>query len=166
MLFSTLSVWTMLHGVVLGGLALMGLAAALFALYALRAEPSPVLGRLTQLVAATLWVTVLVGTYVTFPPYRATPPEGEAELAPYPRSLLLADPDTAWLHGFAMESKEHLPWIAAMLATAAAFVASRRAIVGNARLRGMTAALLAICFLLASAAGFLGILVNKVAPLS
>ena len=38
MLFSDRSLWTMAHGIVLGGGALMGLAAALFALCA--AEPS------------------------------------------------------------------------------------------------------------------------------
>lgn len=165
MLFSEMSLWTMLHGVVLGGLALMGLAAALFALYGLRAEASPALARLTQAVAAVVWVAVIVGTYVIFPPYRATPPEGLTELAAFPRSLLLADPGTSWLHAFAMESKEHLPWIAAMLATAAAFVASRRAVTAEPRLRSVTAALLLISFLLVSAAGVLGTFVNKVAPL-
>lgn len=165
MLFTELSLWTMLHGVVLGGLALMGLAAALFALYGLRAEGSPALARLTQAVAAVIWVTTIVGTYVIFPPYRVTPPEGATELAAYPRSLLLADPGTAWLHAFAMESKEHMPWIAAMLATAAAFVISRRSGTADPRLRRMTAALLALSFLLVSAAGVLGTFVNKVAPL-
>jgi len=36
MLFSERSVWTMIHGVGLGGAGLMGLAAALFYLYAAR----------------------------------------------------------------------------------------------------------------------------------
>src|SRR5687767_10263844 len=36
-LFSDRSIWTMAHGIVLGGAALMGLAAALFALCAMRA---------------------------------------------------------------------------------------------------------------------------------
>jgi len=36
MLFSDRSIWTMVHGIVLGGAALMGLAAALFSLYAVR----------------------------------------------------------------------------------------------------------------------------------
>lgn len=86
-------------------------------------------------------------------------------MAAYPRSFLLADPGTAWLHGFAMESKEHLPWIAAMLATAVAFVASRRAVARDGRLRAMPATLLAICFVLVAAAGILGTFVNKAAPL-
>src|SRR5690606_5318413 len=75
--------------------------------------------------AALLWLAVLGGTYLVFPPYRATPPAGLTDLAAYPRSLLLGSPATAWLHAFAMEVKEHVPWIAAMLATAAAFVGAR-----------------------------------------
>jgi hypothetical protein len=108
-----------------------------------------------------------VGTYVTFPPYRATPPEGLADLSRYPRSLIQSSPDSAWLHSFAMELKEHVPWIAAMLATAAAFVARRyrwRLLVDR-HLNAMTAALLVICFVLVSFAAILGVFVNKVAPL-
>jgi hypothetical protein len=52
-----------------------------------------------------LWITVLVGTYVIFPPYRATPPAGLADLSAFPRALLHANPDTVWLHAFAMEIK-------------------------------------------------------------
>jgi hypothetical protein len=43
----------------------------------------------------------------------------------FPRALVLATPSPAWLHSFAMESKEHMPWIASMLTTAVAFVAVR-----------------------------------------
>jgi len=75
--------------------------------------------------AGLLWITVLVGTYLVFPPYRVAPPEGATDLTAYPRSMVLADPSTAWLHSFGMEIKEHVPWIAAMLATAAAFVVVR-----------------------------------------
>ncbi len=177
MLFSDRSIWTMVHGIVFGGGALMALGAVLFAMIALMhpVEGSDVVGdtrsgavaALTVVVAAVLWVTVFTGTYVVFPPYRATPPEGVADLVQYPRSLLLAGPGTAWLHAFAMESKEHMPWIAAMMATAAAFVAVRyrSALLLDARLRRMAMTLLALCFALASFAGLMGILVNKVAPL-
>ena len=36
MLFTARSIWTMMHGILLGGAALMGLSAALFYLYAVR----------------------------------------------------------------------------------------------------------------------------------
>jgi F0F1-type ATP synthase membrane subunit c/vacuolar-type H+-ATPase subunit K len=66
-----------------------------------------------------------------------------------------------------MEIKEHVPWIAAMLATAVAFVAARyrSAVLTDGSLRRPTMTLLAICFVLASVVGLLGIFINKVAPL-
>lgn len=175
-LFSDRSVWTMIHGIVLGGGALMALAAALFSLRATRAvEPSNAaaqvqvryLAWLVVFAAAALWLTVLIGTYVNFPPYRATPPEGLTDLSQFPRARLLSNPETAWLHALAMEIKEHVPWIAAMLATAVAFAATRyrSKLLTDMRLNGMATTLLAICFVLASIVGVLGIFINKVAPL-
>jgi len=176
LLFSERSIWTMIHGMALGGGALLGLFGALFSVRAMATadgagtsaeRPSRYLAWLTVLVAILLWLTVLAGTYITFPPYRATPPEGLADLSQYPRSLIQSNPGTVWLHSFAMEIKEHVPWITAMLATAVAFVAVRyRArLLSDAPLRNMTTALLAICFLLVSFAAVLGVLINKVAPL-
>jgi hypothetical protein len=107
MLFTDRSIWTMVHGMVLGGAALMGLSAALFYLYAARTSDGPnvpapnasrALAALTVLTAMMLWLTVLAGTYVVFPPYRATPPAGVIDLRQFPRSLIQANPDTAWLH--------------------------------------------------------------------
>ena len=132
MLFSERSIWTMVHGIGLGGGALIGLAAALFYLYAARSSDgaaappgSGALAAATVLSAVLLWLTVIVGTYVIFPPYRVTPPAGVTDLSAFPRALVLASPSTAWLHAFAMESKEHMPWIASMLTTAVAFVTVR-----------------------------------------
>jgi hypothetical protein len=176
LLFSSRSVWTMVHGIVLGGGALMALAAALFGLVAMRtpsaAEPAAepqarYLAWLLVLIAVLLWLTVLLGTYVTFPPYRATPPEGLADLTQYPRSLILANDGTAWLHSFAMEIKEHVPWIAAMLATGVAFVGLRyrSQLLSDPQLRRMATTLLATCFVLVAAVSLLGVFINKVAPL-
>jgi hypothetical protein len=174
-LFSARSLWTMWHGIVLSGGALMGLGLALFGLMAMRPAAGERVpnrhGRAMSIVltatTVALWLAVLVGTYVVFPQYRATPPADAASLAAYPRAMLLAGPDTAWLHAYAMEIKEHMPWIAAMLTTAAAFVATRYRLtmLGDARLRRMTLALVSIAFVLSSFIGILGIFVNKVAPL-
>ncbi len=175
-LFSDRSVWTMIHGIVLGGGALMALAAALFALRAMRATDAPhgaaqqqsrYLAWLVVFAAVALWLTVFIGMLVSFPAYRATPPEGLTDLSQYPRSLLQSNAGTQWLHAFAMEIKEHVPWIAAMLATAVAFVAarSRSKLLTDLRLNRMATTLLAICFALASIVGVLGIFINKVAPL-
>ena len=174
MLFTDRSIWTMVHGIGLGGGALMGLAAALFYLYAARSSEDSVappgsgaFAAATALSAAMLWLTVIVGTYIVFPPYRVTPPVGVTDLGEFPRALLLASPSTAWLHTFAMESKEHMPWIASMLTTAVAFVAVRyrSRVLQNASLRSLSMALLAISFALVAFVSLMGVFVNKVAPL-
>jgi hypothetical protein len=154
---------------------MMGLAAALFYLYAARTPAgsgnSPTASRafagVMVLTAATLWLTVLVGTYIIFPPYRATPPAGLTELGQFPRALVMANPGTAWLHTFAMESKEHMPWIASMLATAVAFVSVRyrSRVLHDESLRNMAIGLLAISFALVAFVSLMGVFVNKVAPL-
>ena len=174
-LFSNRSLWTMFHGIALSGGALAGLAIALFSLTAMRPTTPPgveerqprALAALLTGTAVALWLAVLVGTYIVFPLYRAAPPPDAVSLQAYPRALLLADPDTAWLHAFAMESKEHMPWIAAMLVTAAAFVGVhyRSTVLSDAPLRRMLIVLVAVSFVLTSFVGLLGILVNKVAPL-
>ena len=116
--------------------------------------------------AVGLWLTVLLGTYFVFPPYRATPPEGTTDLAAYPRALINSDPGTAWLHGFAMEIKEHVPWIAAMVATAAAFLTRRHraTVLADPGLRHVTGTLLTIALVLVASVALLGVFVNKVAP--
>jgi hypothetical protein len=175
MLFSERSLWTMVHGVGLGGGAMLALAAALFAFYLVRPragatgrlDASGPLAALTGFTAVMLWLTTLVGTYVVFPPYRADPPEGTTDLSAYPRSLVLAEPSTVWLHAFAMESKEHLPFIASILATAVAFVAwrYRRQLFEDRALHRIGAALLVICFGIVAYVSILGVFINKVAPL-
>ena len=166
----------MIHGIVLGGGTLIALSVAIFSLRAMRAadtsgpivrDQSRYLAGVLLFATAALWLTVLVGTYVSFPAYRATPPEGLTDLGRYPRSLLQSDPRTVWLHALAMEIKEHVPWIAAILATAVAFVAVRyrSRLLTDMRLNRMATAVVGICLALASISGLLGILINKVAPL-
>lgn len=175
MLFSERSIWTMVHGIGLGGAALVGLAAALFYLYAARPAPlstgdetgSRAFAAVTVFTAVMLWLTVIIGTYIIFPPYRATPPPGTTDLSEFPRAMILASPGTAWLHAFAMETKEHMPWIASMLTTAVAFVAVRyrRTALTNPPMRRMAFTLLAVSFAVVTFVSLLGVFVNKVAPL-
>jgi hypothetical protein len=175
MLFSDRSVWTMIHGIGLSGAALAGLFAALFCLQVMAAgrdhdttrTQARGLSGLLVFTAVALWASVLVGTFVIFPEYRLLPPAGTVDLGPFPRALLLGNPDTAWLHAFAMEVKEHMPWIAAMLATAAAFVGTRyrSQLLADVSLRRATTTMLLVCFAIVGLVGLLGTLVNKVAPL-
>lgn len=175
-LFTERSLWTMLHGIVLSGAALMALAAAIFSLrtlYAGKASEtvtdiqSRYIMALTVFMAAMLWLTVIIGTYVTFPPYRAVPPDGLTDLSMYPKALLQANPATGWLHSFAMETKEHVPWIASILATAVAYISMRyrSLMISDPQINKLSTWLLGICLLLVSYAALLGVFVNKVAPL-
>ena len=176
MLFTDRSIWTMIHGIVLGGAALMALAAALFSLRTMQAATASDLvaqnqarhlAQLMVFTASVLWLAVLVGTYINFPPYRATPPEGLTDLSQFPRALIRSSPGTEWLHSFAMEIKEHVPWIAAILATAVAAVSVRyrSRLLSDRQLNGMATTLVVICLLLVSFAAILGVFINKVAPL-
>jgi hypothetical protein len=176
-LFSELSIWTMVHGMALGGGAMGALFGALLLLVYGRSgaqtgpgggpiAPAPLVGLFSVASATLLWITVLVGTYIVFPPYRAAPPEGTTDLGQYPRSMLLAEPETAWLHSFGMEIKEHVPWIAAMLATAVAFVTVRYGghLARDPSARRTVIGWLAISLALVGAVALLGVFVNKVAP--
>lgn len=167
----------MLHGIVLGGGALVTLFTALFVLYAMRPSragagsaeasgPSRPLILLLVGAAALLWMTVLGGTYIVFPIYRAPPPEGVTALAAYPRAFVLSDPGTAWLHSLGMEIKEHVPWMVAMIVTGVAYVAARarERLWGDRELHGTVTVLVAVCLALVSIASLLGVFVNKVAP--
>jgi hypothetical protein len=174
-LFTSDSILTMVHGIVLGGGALMTLFASLFTLQVLTSSSEPVVLparsiRLLQLfllaTAVLLWLAVIGGTYLVFPPYRATPPEGITDLSQYPRSLITSNPQTAWLHSFGMEIKEHMPWIAAILGTAVASIGIRRGneLLVNRDLKRMVTVMLAIAFVLVAAVAVLGVFLNKVAP--
>lgn len=124
------------------------------------------MANLNLTIAVLLWLTVLGGTYIVFPPYRVAPPEGVMELSQYPRYFLLDNPNTAWLHAFGMEAKEHVPWIAAMLSTATAVVSFRHrsGLLSKPRIRRIVTTLTAITFVLVSYVAILGVFVNKVAP--
>jgi hypothetical protein len=147
----------------------------LFYLYAARPVPDPTgnetgsraFAMVTVFSAVMLWLTVIIGTYIIFPPYRATPPPGTTDLSQFPRALVLANPSTAWLHAFAMEIKEHMPWIASMLTTAVAFIAVRypATVLRDRPLRKIVLTMLTLAFVLVAGISLLGVFVNKVAPL-
>jgi hypothetical protein len=174
-LFSDRSLLTMLHGIVLGGAVMLVLPAAMYAASSLDAAgqaPSDagrharLLARLSAIAAVCIWLSVLVGTYVIFPAYRVVPPDG-ADLSQYPKALIQSVPETVWLHGFAMEVKEHMPWIAAMIMTAVAFITRRypMQLTQDAQARHAVIGLMAVVFGLVGFIAILGIFVNKVAPL-
>ncbi len=172
---TTVELWAVVHGMVLGSVFLLGFSAGALALWRLRPEWLTPLGIRTRserlptygwIMAASLWLTVIVGTYAVYPSYRAAPPEGVQDLSEYPRSFLLSEPGLAAWHTFGMEWKEHIGWIAPMLATAVAGIATayRGQLAQEDALRRYLLVLTLLTFFAAGVAGLLGALINKAAP--
>jgi hypothetical protein len=167
--------WTALHGMVLGALFLLAFAGGFAGLYSLRPEWVTVAGmneRLRRLdigtwvMAVVSWLTVITGTYIVYPWYRATPPEG-ADLLDYPRYFLLDNAHLAAWHTFGMEWKEHVAWFSPILATAVAFVVWRYGdkIAQNPKLRNALLILFVLAFTAAGIAGLFGAFITKAAPI-
>lgn len=168
-------VWTVLHGMAWGGLFLLSFAGGMTGLWLLRyrwvdrAGVRVLARRLTAgiwIMALAAWLTVLTGTYIVFPWYRANPPEGTADLTGYPRAYLEADPDLATWHTFGAVWKEHVSWMAPILATAVAYVVYSYGtqLAAEPRLRRALIVLFSVAFLAATVGGVFGALLNKVAP--
>jgi hypothetical protein len=167
--------WAVNHGLILGSLFLLAFAGGLAGLYSLRPELLTEKGlreRLprvkwgTSLMAIVAWLTVITGTYIVYPWYRAAPPEGTTDLTLYPRSFLKANEAIAGWHVFGMEWKEHIAWFAPILATAVAFLVWKYGpqIAENDRLRKMVITLFILAFATAAIAGLFGALITKAAP--
>ena len=168
--------WTIIHGMGFGAVFLLAFAGGLAGLYSLRPQWVTVEGIQERLVrmkaglwtmAAVVWATVLTGTYIVYPWYRANPPKGATDLSMFPKFLLLANPNTAEWHNFGMEWKEHVAWLAPIAATIVAFavtyygptlakkIGERRAIM----------VFFAVAFVTAAIAGAFGAFITKAAPL-
>jgi len=162
---STREFWALIHGLVLGGGFLLAFAGGMAGLYSLKPELVTEAGlteRIRRLVAGTTamaviaWVTVITGTWIVYPWYREDSPTS-------PRSVLLDNPDTADWHEWAFEWKEHIAWLAPLLATAAAFIVLyyRADLIKNQTARKVALGLFVAAFAVAAIAGILGALVTK-----
>jgi hypothetical protein len=168
--------WTALHGMIFGAGFLLAFSGGFFGLWGLRSDWLTEEGakrRLCVLAVGTwgmtilAWLAVILGTYVIYPWYRAKPPASSSvSLADYPKYFLLSDSQTADWHEFGMEWKEHIAWLAPILATAVAVIVSRhgRLLLQRPNLRRVTLILFNTAFLCAAIAGLLGALINKAAP--
>ncbi|HZA89226.1 MAG TPA: hypothetical protein VE401_03255 [Solirubrobacterales bacterium] len=162
---STREFWALIHGLILGGLFLVAFAGGLAGLYSFRTELVTAEGvrervrRLTigfSTMAIVAWLTVVTGTWIVYPWYREDVPTS-------PRSELLANPDTENWHEFGMEWKEHVAWIAPMLATVAAFIVLyyRTDLLRNRTARLIAITLFVAAFTIAAVAGIFGALITK-----
>jgi len=162
--------WTVVHGLVLGTLFLLAFAGGFAGFYSLRPEWVTVVGireRLRRLLAGSwvmalvAWLTVITGTWIVYPWYRAGDPSS-------PRSTLLADPGTAGWHRFGMEWKEHVAWASPILATAVAFliVYYGPRLITRPWVRAATITMLVAAFAAAAVGGVFGAFINKIAPIA
>ena len=169
--------WTALHGMILGATFLLAFTGSAISLWSLRSEWTTPAGRAgssrslllgSWTMAILAWLTVLIGTFVIYPWYRATPPKGadSSALASYPKAVLISKAQTARWHAFGMEWKEHVGWLAPIFATAVAAIATQyRKTLANERLiRQTMLVLLSLAFFSAAVAGLFGALINKMAP--
>jgi hypothetical protein len=174
MSFTPRELWTVIHGMGLGAVFLLAFSGVLAGLWSFRTgwltaaglkERLPRLLLGTWVMAVVSWLTVISGTYIAYPWYRAKPPSG-ADLLNYPRNFLLAHPNLAAWHTFGMEWKEHVAWLSPILATAVAYVVTRYGLrlAENDKLRGAVMALFVISFAAAAVAGLFGAFITKVVP--
>ncbi len=113
----------------------------------------------TWTMAIVAWLTVFTGSYVVYPWYRDPALDS-------PKSVLLANPNTADWHEFAMEWKEHIAWIAPILATAVAFAVTYygTSLIKHQGVRRWLMVFFSAAFVIAAIAGLFGALITKAAP--
>jgi hypothetical protein len=167
--------WGVLHGLIFGALFLLSFSGGIVGLYSLRPEFLTAEGlkeRMTRMkvwvtsMSVIVWATVITGTYVVYPWYRAKPPEGTTDLSSFPRSLLLSNPNTAEWHKFGMEWKEHVAWVAPIAATVVAYVIAVYGpqLIKEPKIRKSLMTFFVVAFTTAAAAGVLGAFITKAAP--
>jgi hypothetical protein len=174
---TTRSLWTLIHGMGFGALYLLAGSGAIALLYRSFSADASVgtapqsdrfLGIYLTTMAALAWLTVLTGTYIIYPWYRATPPNGTVDLGAYPRSLLLSHPATSQWHSIGMEWKEHIAWLVPIAITAAAYIAIKyaRDLGNHPQLRIVINGFVVISLLAAGIAGLFGAMLDKNAPVN
>jgi hypothetical protein len=179
--------WTVIHGMVLGVIFLLAFSGALAEMWSLRPGITTAAGikdRMKRLyvgfgaMAAATWLTVITGTYIVYPWYRAklAGPQfvtcAGLELPSTkcsPRDFILSNVSgsTEGWHSFGMEWKEHVAWLAPLLATSAFLLVLYYGprLVARPWLRNAVIVMLVAAFLAAVVAGAFGAFINKVAPI-
>ena len=171
---STHDFWTVLHGMGFGALFMLAFSGALAELYRMSAPGAPVqpssreqtlLNFYLAAMVILAWLTVFTGAYIVYPWYRAVPPAG-ADLADYPRRLLLSSGKTSEWHNVGMEWKEHVSWLAPIAITMVAYVTMKygRAIINHRNMRIGVLGFALAAFIATGIAGAFGAFLNKYAP--
>jgi hypothetical protein len=135
----------------------------------------------TWVMAGAAWATVITGTWIVYPWYRANlSTVGDDRYAGCagailpnqtcsPREFLLSDVSgqTETWHELGMEWKEHIGWAAPILATAAAFLVTYYGprLMARPWLRAAVIVMFVAAFAAAVVGGAFGAFLNKVAPI-
>ena len=179
---------TVIHGLVLGTAFLLAFAGGLAGLWSLRPGFLTAAGireRMRRLyigtwgMAVAAWATVITGTWIVYPWYRAKLAESGADefagcaghVLPSatcsPRDFLRSEVagNTRQWHEFGMEWKEHIAWLSPILATVAAFIVVYYGVnlVRHDRVRRTAMTLFVLSFVCAVVAGALCHAVARVA---
>jgi len=173
--FTARGLWTLIHGMGFGALYLLACSGALVELtrHYRRDAHAPIsrgddifLTVYLVAMAALAWATVLTGTYIIYPWYRAVAPLGTASLAAFPQLLLKSNAATAAWHSIGMEWKEHVGWLAPIATTMAAAIQIRygRQLKNHPQLRAAVVSFVLAAFFAAGIAGFFGAMLDKHAP--
>jgi len=180
--------WTVVHGLLAGTLFLLAFAGGLAGLWSLRAgflTPAAIKERMRRLyvgvwvMAGVAWITVITGTWIVYPWYRAALAgedySGCAGAALpnatncSPKDFLVSNVSgqTESWHEFGMEWKEHVGWIAPILATAVAFIVTYYGprLIARTWLRAVAIVMFVGAFGAAVVGGAFGAFLNKVAPI-
>jgi hypothetical protein len=166
---------TMVHGMGFGALFMLAFSGAIGVIYATAVAgdrwPSSS-GHIKMFrfylisMAGLSWLTVLSGTYLVYPWYRAKPPAGATDLSGYPQKLLLSSPLTAGWHDFGMEWKEHVAWLTpiAMTMVAYVFIKYGPQLARHKHMRNAVLAFTAVAFLATAVAAAFGTFLDTRAP--
>ena len=166
---------TVFHGMGFGALFMLAFAGAVAELYRMSAPatmipPSSRAQLLLRwyLIAMVIlaWATVLSGTYIVYPWYRAVPPAGTTDLTAFPKFLLTSNPATSKWHSLGMEWKEHIAWLTPIAVTMVAYVTAKygRALTRPRQLRSAVLGFVVVAFVATGVAGAFGAFLNKYAP--
>ena len=169
---TTRGLWTLIHGMGFGALYLLAGSGALVLLHLRFSTEAQMnvshrgdrfFGIYLAVMAALGWLTVLTGTYIVYPWYRAAAPAGTANLAGFPRALLLSNPATRQWHSVGMEWKEHVAWLVPIAITMAAAIAIKygRGLRFHPQLRSALHVFLVTSLVAAGIAGFFGAMLDK-----
>src|SRR5262245_48337174 len=167
--------FTVFHGMGFGALFMLAFAGAVAELYRMSAPAAliPPTSRAQLLLRWYLvamvvlaWATVLSGTYIVYPWYRAVPPAGTTDLTAFPKFLLTSSPATSKWHSLGMEWKEHIAWLTPIAITMVAYVTAKygRALTRPRQLRSAVLGFVVVAFVATGVAGAFGAFLNKYAP--